>query len=345
EKSFEVCHRGGRPSSGAGSQRGRWQEPPIPLPEPPPRSPDTLVRRQEEVILALFLNHPHLLGEAAEELAQLEFTAGDLEKLSLEILHAHAEHPDLDADGLRLHLSGKGYARIVASVLAPQVLNHASFARTEAEPEVARSGWQQVRVQFRRRQYPRQLDDMERGLAVEMTEERWASVKALQEGREDEDKTTEDLIGGGGAGWLGRAWRDASGRKSDEDGWGRPKGPPAPSFFEFAGTRDPYGKQGGGGKHGRGDRGTGGCGGGTAARYRAGGHPEDDGPREGAGLRHLRRPERGVASGSGVLGADRGHHGAALRGRRQRCRERRGRGHGRSRGERRGGGRGARQRR
>jgi hypothetical protein len=36
---------------------------------------------------------------------------------------------------------------------------------------------------------------MERGLAEEMTEERWAPVKALQEGREDDDKTTEDLIG------------------------------------------------------------------------------------------------------------------------------------------------------
>jgi len=65
----------------------------------------------------------------------------------------------------------------------------------EAEPEVVRAGWHQVRAQFLRRQYPRQLDDMERGLAEDMTEERWASVKALQEGREDEDKTTEDLIG------------------------------------------------------------------------------------------------------------------------------------------------------
>jgi hypothetical protein len=56
-------------------------------------------------------------------------------------------------------------------------------------------GWQQARAQFLRRQYPQQLDDMERGLAEEMTEERWAPVKALQEDREDEDKTTEDLIG------------------------------------------------------------------------------------------------------------------------------------------------------
>lgn len=112
-----------------------------------------------------------------------------------EILRVHTHDPDLDDGRLRLHLSGKGYVGIVSSLLAPQVLNHASFARREAEPEVARSGWHQVRAQFLRRQYPRQLDDMERGLAEEMTEERWASVKALQEGREDEDKTTEDLIG------------------------------------------------------------------------------------------------------------------------------------------------------
>ncbi|HEX4621270.1 MAG TPA: toprim domain-containing protein, partial [Myxococcaceae bacterium] len=199
DKTFDLFRRPRSPQGQrrpeAGRDRGRWKRPPIPIAEPPPRAPDTLVRRQEEVILALFLNHPHLLGEAAEELAHLEFTARDLEGLSREILHAHAEVPDLDAEGLQLHLSSKGYAGIVSSLLAPQVLNHASFARREAEPEVARSGWQQVRAQFLRRHYPRQLDDMERGLAEEMTEERWAPVKALQEGREDEDKTTEDLIG------------------------------------------------------------------------------------------------------------------------------------------------------
>ena len=153
-------------------------------------------------MLALFLNHPHLLGEAAEELAQLEFTVGDLEQLSREILHAHTAFPDLDAEGLQLHLSGKGLAGIVSSLLAPQVLTHAAFARREADPEVVRSGWQQVRGEFLRRQHPHQLDEMERGLAAGLNQgddretlERWAPVKALQEGREEEDKSIEDLIG------------------------------------------------------------------------------------------------------------------------------------------------------
>jgi len=197
EKTFEIFQRPRMRKDFRPGERGRsrWQRPLIPPVEAPPRSPAALVRRQEEIVLALFLNHPHLLGECAEELAHLEFMAGDLNRVCQEILHIHAERPDLDADGLQLHLSGKGYARIVSSLLAPQVLNHASFARREAEPEAARAGWHQVRAQFLRRQYPRQLDDMERGLAEEMTEERWAPVKALQEDREDEDKTIEDLIG------------------------------------------------------------------------------------------------------------------------------------------------------
>jgi DNA primase len=197
EKTFEIFRGPGfRPVSGAsrGGSR-RWNKLPAPPTEPPPQSPAALGRRQEEVILAIFLNHPHLLGEAAEELAQLEFSSRELDALCREILHIHSLRPDLDAEALQLHLLGQGYAATVTSLLAPQVLFHASFARREAEPEVARLGWQQARAQFLRRQYPRQLDDMERGLAEEMTEERWAPVKALQENREDEDKTTEDLIG------------------------------------------------------------------------------------------------------------------------------------------------------
>ena len=72
------------------------------------------------------------------------------------ILGIHSIRPDLDADALKLHLLGQGYAGTVTSLLAPQVLNDASFTRREVEPEVARTGWQRARVQFLRR-YPPQL--------------------------------------------------------------------------------------------------------------------------------------------------------------------------------------------
>jgi DNA primase len=166
-----------------------------PLVEPPPQAPTALARRQEEVLLAVLINHPHLLGEAAEELAHLDFSVSELDRLCREILHVHSARPDLDADALQRHLSENGYAATVDSLLAPQVLNHASFARREAEPEAARMGWYHARAQFLRRRSPQPLAELERGLAGEMTEEWWARLKALHEEREDEDKTTGGLIG------------------------------------------------------------------------------------------------------------------------------------------------------
>ena len=162
--------------------------------EAPPQPPVPLGRRQEEVLLAVILNHPHLLGEVAEELASLEFSASDLDKLCREILHLHGLRPDLDAEALQLHLSESGYAAAVESLLKPQVLNHASFARRDAEVEVVRIGWHHARAQFLRRRHSGQLAEAERELAGDMTEAGWARLKALHEEREDEDKAAGGLI-------------------------------------------------------------------------------------------------------------------------------------------------------
>ena len=165
-----------------------------PVVEAPPQPPVPLGRRQEEVLLAAVLNHPHLLGEVAEELASLEFSAADLDKLCQEILHLHGLRPDLDAEALQLHLSENGYAAAVESLLKPQVLNHASFARRDAEVDVVLVGWRHARTQFLRRRHSGQVAEAERALADGMTEAGWARLKALHEEREDEDKATGGLI-------------------------------------------------------------------------------------------------------------------------------------------------------
>ncbi|MGE5200989.1 MAG: DNA primase [Acidobacteriota bacterium] len=180
-----------RSRPGQGPRRGMG---PQPWSERPPQPPLTQPRRQEEVLLAVLINHPGLLDEVGEELAQLEFSAPDLDRLCREILHVHGLRPDLDAEALQLHLAQNGYAATVDSLLAPQVLTHAPFARREAEYEAARMGWHDTRTQFLRRRRPQQLAEMERGLAGEMTEEWWARLKALHEQRENEDKTTGSLI-------------------------------------------------------------------------------------------------------------------------------------------------------
>jgi len=175
---------------GHGAQRSRSE----PRTERPPQAPLIQPKRQEQVLLAVIINHPSLLEEVGEELAHIEFLTPEHEALSREMLHMHGANPDLDAGALQLHLAQNGYAGTVDSLLAPQVLTHAPFARREAELEAARLGWRDTHTQLLRRRRPQQVAEMERGLAGEMTEEWWARLKALHEQREDEDRTTGGLI-------------------------------------------------------------------------------------------------------------------------------------------------------
>jgi DNA primase len=172
------------------------------LVEAPPPPPVAASRRQEEVLLAVPLNHPGLLAKVAEDLAHLEFSAPDLDRLCHEILNTYHRFPDLDADTLQLHLSQHGYAVAVEKLLSPEVLGHAPFARREVEADLAFRGWYDARTQFFNRQRPAQVAEMERQLAGDLTEGRggdsWARFQAHQEEtekeREDEGKAVGGLI-------------------------------------------------------------------------------------------------------------------------------------------------------
>jgi DNA primase len=143
-----------------------------------------LPRRQQEVLLATLLNHPSLLHAFAEDLAALDFAAPDLDKLRHALLNTVEVRPDLDAEALRLHLCSTGFARTVDGLLSPQVYLHAAFARPDADPEAARAGWVHVRnLYFEDRQLEAEIDAVQRDLARDMTAEKEARMRALQERR------------------------------------------------------------------------------------------------------------------------------------------------------------------
>jgi DNA primase len=193
---FEALRRN---NAGRGSWRlGRKLGPNVgvPLKTPPaleaaPRSePGPLRRRRQEILLALLLNHPFLLGDVAEELAEIPPGPPDLDKLRHEILRLHALNPDLDAATLRLHLSESGYDRVVEGVLSSQVLAHAGFARAGADVETVRLGWADTRDQLREPHLRNQIAEAERALAEETTEEKWVRLHPLLEQKIEDDGAT-----------------------------------------------------------------------------------------------------------------------------------------------------------
>jgi DNA primase len=174
----------------------RWQQdrarlkrfgPPLPpwREAAPQGDPQLLARRREEVTLALVLNHPSLLNEVEEEFAQLEFLSPDLDKLRIAILKTHAPQPDLDAETLTRQLKEDGFAKTVDGVLSAQVLNHAAFARVEADAETVRLGWADTRGRFEKRRLGVQIRDAERDLAGDMSVENWTRMQPLLEDKDE----------------------------------------------------------------------------------------------------------------------------------------------------------------
>ena len=157
-----------------------------------PRSePTPLRRRKQEVLLAALLNHPFLVHEVAEELAELHLPDPRLDKLRHEILRLHALNPDLDAATLKLHLTGNGYARVVQGVLSPQVLEHGRFARPEADAETVRMGWNHTRDQLHQPHLKQQMAEAARNFVEDVRDETWARLhQTILETKKDDDGAT-----------------------------------------------------------------------------------------------------------------------------------------------------------
>jgi DNA primase len=179
-----------RPGQPVGPNVGVKLKTPAALEATPRSEPTPLRRRRPEILLALLLNHPFLLGDVAEELAEIQLGPPDLDKLRHEILRLHALNPDLDATTLRLHLSENGYDRVVKGVLSSQVLAHAAFARVGADAEAVRLGWADTRDQLRQPHLRTQIAEAERELAEETTEEKWVRLHPLLEQKIEDDGAT-----------------------------------------------------------------------------------------------------------------------------------------------------------
>jgi DNA primase len=154
----------------------------------PQVAPTPLRRRQQELLLALLLNHPFLLEEVTEDLTELRLPDPHLDKLCHEILRLHALYPDLDAVMLKLHLTESGYAKIVQGVLSPQVLKHGAFVRREADAETVRMGWSHIREQLQQPRLKQDMADAEQDFVKDFREETWARLQhTILDSKKDED--------------------------------------------------------------------------------------------------------------------------------------------------------------
>jgi len=97
--------------------------------------------RQEQALLAYPINHPELLSEFAEDLADLRFLNHDLDRLRSALVDLIAEDPALDSGGLKCHLEQQGFTAILNGLLSLNVYELYHSARPGASLEEAREVW------------------------------------------------------------------------------------------------------------------------------------------------------------------------------------------------------------
>ncbi|HXE28912.1 MAG TPA: hypothetical protein VN656_10385, partial [Stellaceae bacterium] len=88
---------------------------------------------------------------------------------------------------LTRHLKDDGFAKTVDGVLSAQVLNHAAFARLEADAETIRLGWADTKSRFEKRRLGLQIRDAAQDLAGDMSVENWTRMQPLLEDKDEGD--------------------------------------------------------------------------------------------------------------------------------------------------------------
>jgi DNA primase len=97
--------------------------------------------RQEQALLAYLINHPELLTEFTEDVADLRLENRDLGRLRSALVDLIAGDPALDSEGLRCHLEQQGFAAVLNGLLSRNVYDLFHSARPGAPLDKAREVW------------------------------------------------------------------------------------------------------------------------------------------------------------------------------------------------------------
>lgn len=185
------------PSSSAGRQRprGKWSDPPETHIKLKPQSLDAASvngRAHACALLATFLNHPALIGDFCEQLAELTFDEERLDLLRREIVNQGARAPGLDSAALYAYLADCGYTPEMTQILHREVYRNFPFALPGADLDRARASCISMFNLIGSRNLPAERLVAERMAVEEPTPEAWARFQAAFGDAADFKDETED---------------------------------------------------------------------------------------------------------------------------------------------------------
>ena len=149
---------------------------------------------REAVLMLTLLNHPWLIEQRCEDIANLELTHQPLAALKSALLDivtqdANSGATALDAPRLHTQLTESGFNRVIAMIARAVTHGGDRFTLPGAESATVEAGWSHTLALHRRQvELQRALEAAERAWQADQSEEnegRIAEIKALQEQRLD----------------------------------------------------------------------------------------------------------------------------------------------------------------
>ena len=139
------------------------------------------ISRREALILLTALNHPWLLHEHMEDLADVELRFAEAEKVKVALIDIFAHGGAADREGMVAELERRGLAEPVARVR--KVITTASVwgAGPEAAPADVLMTWKQLIALHRQwHSLTKELKDAERALGRESTEANYSWLRDVK---------------------------------------------------------------------------------------------------------------------------------------------------------------------
>jgi DNA primase len=159
----------------------------------------TAIPRREALILQSVLNHPWLLHDHLEELAEIEFRHGEAQKLKEAMVDIFAHGEAIDRQGLLEGLKARGFADLIGRVGQAITTPSVWGARPEAAGEDVLLTWKQLLALHRQwHSLIRELKDAEHALGRENSEAHYSWLRDVK-ARLSAIDGTEALIEGFGA--------------------------------------------------------------------------------------------------------------------------------------------------
>lgn len=137
---------------------------------------------QQQILLATLIQHPHIIGEVIELLADLEIYDEAMNALREDLLRWQSPEGEETVEGLAVYLMQHGHQGLIKTLTSESILMHGRFARKSASDTDALEGWQEVYYHhLERKRLEKELEIATQALAENPTPMVWGQVRALKE--------------------------------------------------------------------------------------------------------------------------------------------------------------------